>query len=45
MDGGIPGYAIVGELTSSKKTQAQTLEYEKYKNILMKFTCRKKYSE
>jgi hypothetical protein len=35
----------VGELTSSKKTQAQTLEYERYKNILMKFTCRKKYSE
>jgi hypothetical protein len=36
---------MLGELTSSKKTQAQTLECEKYKSILMKFVCREKYSE
>jgi hypothetical protein len=28
-----------------QKNQAQTLEYEEYKSFLMKFTCRKKYSE
>jgi hypothetical protein len=36
---------MLGELTPSKKLRAQTLECEKYKSILMKFTCREKYSE
>jgi hypothetical protein len=33
------------EINFVQKTQAQTLEYKRYKDILMKFTCRKKYNK
>jgi hypothetical protein len=37
--------AHVGRINFVQKTQAQTLECEKYKSILIKFTCREEYSE